>query len=286
MAQAQQPGCDTGYPNCEACKGSNGNCVPWGPIEVKSFPMVAIPNMQLPCSPQPGCVMKVAIKKRNCNGRIQMKVCGMKMEGCTANSCKCEEFFKTNPTAFLWYAYGPPFMNNAFGLFQNVPFDFVDVDIFSYTCYGIYRDIGGCAALYIIPCKEYACCKYSLRVKGTTNCGTTGFVSEWLDASKKYYNYSDGTGTCDVCQWESNQKPNKPCPDGNVLAEYRQIEFSLGWTNPDTTLSLFARNKALNTNTCVYSCHDLDTFFKTWYMSNGQIYKSKNSRRKKRFPEN
>ncbi len=293
------PLCNEGYPNCESCYTSSG-CVNWGPIEIKSFPMAALPNFAMPCGPNPGCVLKVAIRKRVCNGRVQMKISGMKLEGCTSEGCRCKNDFMREPMAFLFYAVGPPFINNAFGLFENMPFDWTDVDIFSYTCYGIYSNsvAGLCTELFVVPCKQYACCKYSLRIKGDDDCGTIGFVAEWLDASKKYYGYQDPATPpeCAVCQHGSNHPPFKPCSGDDSNLEKLQILSALGWVfqnnqdginddpfdfnNNDPKDSTIPPHKR---NTCVYSCFDLDTYFKTWFVRNGNLFNKKDKGNKLRF---
>lgn len=269
-----------GYTNCEKCKGPTGTGVPWGAIQSVSFPMAILPDLIMPCGPIPGCTMEVFFKKRMCGDTIQMKVCGFKFTGCTANACRCKITLNASPVAaFLWYAAGPPFKNNSFNLFNNVPFDWTNVDILSYTCYGIYDDNNSCSPLYIIPCKEYACCKYTLRVKSDPDCGTIGFVAAWNDVSTDpAQSFTDPE--CAVCKSKTNHRPSKPYPDGNPNEEFEQIALAMGfYIGPG---DYYFKNENANDNKCIFSCPDLRTLDKVWYVSDDRIIPVNINRKQKR----
>jgi hypothetical protein len=46
-----------GYTNCETCVGPTGVGVPWGPIQMISYPMANVPNDLNACGPQPDCTL-------------------------------------------------------------------------------------------------------------------------------------------------------------------------------------------------------------------------------------
>lgn len=269
-----------GYTNCETCVGPMGNGVPWGPIQMISYPMANIPNDLIACGPQPGCVLEIYFRKRMCGDTVQMKVSGFKYVGCTANNCYCKEFISRNAHGtFVHAAAAGAFIENSFNLFNVTPFSWTNVKILSYTCYGIYTDINGCSPIYVIPCKEYACCEYSLRVTSDAECGTLGFIANWLDVSGVKGSHTNPF--CEVCQRYSNHKPSKPYPDSSIYQEYEDIIAAMSL--PSQNEYLFGNNSS-SQNACVYSCFSGGGLWsdKMYYMKNGKIFPVNLGRKQKR----
>ena len=107
------------YTNCETCVDPMGNGVPWGPIQMISYPMANIPNDLIACGPQPGCVLEIYFRKRMCGDTVQMKVSGFKYVGCTANNCYCKEFISRNAHGtFVHAAAAGAFIENSFDIFN------------------------------------------------------------------------------------------------------------------------------------------------------------------------
>ena len=163
---------------CEECI-QNGTPVPWGQYEVYivPYPMCEDNNQNDTCK------ARVIIRKRVCNGRYQLKIIAARLvSGCR---CPCltdqtltQAFL--SPSVALWWlhAVGWASDKNYYNWEAVTSNQWEDIDMYSYSCNGFYKDNSICEE-YIIPCKEYACCILTNRIKN--DCSMNVINGEWND---------------------------------------------------------------------------------------------------------